>query len=63
MQVNPLKRVWFQEEVENVGYVINRKVIKSQTKNIEKMLALKDPKNKTELRSFVGMINYYRDVW
>ena len=27
------------------------------------MLALAAPKNKTELRSFVGMINYYRDVW
>ena len=27
------------------------------------MLALSPPKNKTELRGFVGMINYYRDMW
>ena len=27
------------------------------------MLELNTPKNKTELRSFVGMINYYRDMW
>ena len=27
------------------------------------MLAIKAPKSKTELRSFVGIINYYRDMW
>ena len=63
IQVNPLKSYWFQEEVEYLGYKITREGIKLQAKKIEKMLALSPPKNKTELRGFVGMINYYRDMW
>ena len=63
IQVNPLKSFWFQQDVEYLGYVINREGIKPQPKKIEKMLALKAPKNKTELTSFVGMINYYRGMW
>ena len=63
MQVNPLKSFWFQEEVDYLGYTINRTGVKPQTKKISKMLAIKEPKNVSELRSFVGLINYYRDMW
>ena len=63
MQVNPLKSFWFQEEVEYLGYRVTREGIKPQAKKIKKMLALNPPKNKTELRGFVGMVNYYRDMW
>ena len=63
MQVNPLKSFWFQKEVEYLGYVITREGIKPQAKKVEKMMAMAAPKNKTELRGFVGMINYYRDLW
>ena len=62
MQVNPLKSFWFQAEVEYLGYIINRIGIKPQPKKIEKMFAIKVPRSKTELRSVVGMINYYRDI-
>ena len=61
--MNPLKSFWFQEEVEYLGYIINRTGIKPQPRKIEKMLTIKAPKRKTELRSFVGMINYNRDIW
>ena len=63
MQVNPLKSFWFQKEVEYLGYVITREGNKPQAKKVEKMMAMTAPKNKTELRGFVGMINYYRDLW
>ena len=63
MQVNPLKSFWFQKEVEYLGYVITREGIKPQAKKVEKMMAMAAPKNKTELRGFVRMINYYRDLW
>ena len=62
MQVNPLKSFWFQAEVEYLGYIINRMGTKPQPRKIEKVLAIKAPKSKTELRSSVGMINYYRDM-
>ena len=27
------------------------------------MLAISTPKSQTELRQFIGMVNYYRDMW
>ena len=63
MQVNPLRSFWSQEEVEYLGYVVNRTGIMPQQKKIQKMLAINTPKNKKQLRGFVGMINYYRDMW
>ena len=59
---NSLKSFWFQVEVEYLGDIIKRMGIKPQPRKIEKMLAIRAPENRTELRSFVGMINYYRDM-
>ena len=53
----------FQEEVVYLGYTINRSVVKPQTKNIQKMLAIKEPKIVTGLRNFVELVNNYRDMW
>ena len=50
MQVDPLKNFWFEEEVEYLGYVVNRTEIMPQQKQIQKMLAINTPKNKKQLR-------------
>ena len=52
----------FQEEVEYLGCVINREGIKPQSKTIEKMLALKTHRSKTELEVLweLLIINYHR---
>ena len=59
----PIEEFLVPEEVEYLGYKINREGIKPQAKKIEKILALRAPKNKTELCGFVGMVNYYQDMW
>ncbi len=61
--MNPLKSYGFQEEAEYRAYVISREGMKPQQREIEKMLPLKAPENKLELRSFVGTINYYSNMW
>ena len=63
MQVHPRKCDWFKDEVEYLGYVINKNGISPQKKKIEKMLAIETPKNASEVRSFLGMVNYYRYMW
>ena len=57
--MHPKKCDWFKDEVEYLGYVINKDGIRQQAKKLEKMLAIKAPKNASEVTSFVGMVNYY----
>ena len=63
VQVNPLKSFWAQGEVDYLGYAISRKVIKPQMKKIKAILDTQPPTNQRQLRRFIGMVYYYRDVW
>ena len=45
MQVHPRKCDWFKDEVEYLGYVINKEGMSPQKRKIEKMLAIETPKN------------------
>jgi hypothetical protein len=57
-----------------LGYWITREGIQPQPKKVEAILRLDKPRNKAilrldkprnkkELRTFLGMVNYYRDMW
>eukprot|EP00804_Cyclotella_cryptica_P022064 CCRYP_000970-RA/>CCRYP_000970-RA protein AED:0.40 eAED:0.44 QI:0/0/0/1/0/0/2/0/349 len=50
-------------ETEYLGYVLSRDDIKPQPKKVEAILALIPPKNVKQLRRFLGMVQYYRDIW
>ena len=63
MQVHPRKCDWFKDEVNYLAYVINKDGIRPQTRKIERILAIESPKNASEVRSFLGMVNYYRYMW
>ena len=63
MQVNPLKSFWAQSEVDYLGYIISRKGIKPQPKKVKAILEIQPPTTQRQLRRFIGMVNYYRDVW
>ena len=59
MQINPLKCLWIQPEVDFLGVTITRQGVKPQLKKIRKIIAIKPPTNKRELRHFIGLINFY----
>ncbi len=50
-------------ETEYLGYVLMRDGIKPQSNKVQAMLALALPRNVKELRRFLGMVQYYRDLW
>ena len=63
MQVNPLKLFWEKDKTEYLGFILNQKDIKPQPKKISQILEIDPLKNKKQLRQFIGMINYYKDMY
>eukprot|EP00804_Cyclotella_cryptica_P011423 CCRYP_016384-RA/>CCRYP_016384-RA protein AED:0.34 eAED:0.34 QI:0/0/0/1/0/0/2/0/232 len=50
-------------ETEYLGYVLSRDGIKPQPKKVQAILVLTPPQNVKQLRRFLGMVQYYRDIW
>ena len=63
LKINASKCLFCQMELEYLGYWIMRNGIKPVTKKVEAINKLTPPTKKKELRKFIGMINYYRDIW
>jgi hypothetical protein len=64
LQKASIRECYFGEAKKDyIRYKITRDGIHSQTKKVEAILELSPPKTKLQLRHFLGMINYYRDMW
>jgi hypothetical protein len=50
-------------EIEYLKYVLTRDGIKPQSNEVQAILTIRLPKNVKELRQFLGMVQYYRDLW
>lgn len=63
LRVNAAKSIFGSDEIEYLGYVLTRDGIRPQRKKVSAILAIEPPKNVKDLRKFLGMVQYYRDVW
>ena len=63
LKVNAKKSFFARSELEYLGYWITREGIQPVTKKVDALLRIAEPKNRKELRQFIGIINYYRDMW
>ena len=63
LKVNAPKSFFARAEVEYLGYIITRHGVKPQPRKVEAIQKIAEPKTKRELRRFIGMVNYYRDMW
>ncbi len=63
MKVNAIKLFFCTHKIEYLGYILTRGGIKPQPKKVQVILALNPPNNVKELRHFLGMVLYYRDMW
>ena len=50
-------------EIEYLGYWITRNGIQPVHKKVEAIQRIAPPTTKKQVRSFIGLINYYRDMW
>jgi Reverse transcriptase (RNA-dependent DNA polymerase) len=63
MRANVRKCFFARTELEYLGYWLTRQGIQPQPKKGEAILRLSAPQNWRQLSHFLGMVNYYRDMW
>jgi hypothetical protein len=63
LKVNVEKLTFCALEIEHLGYILTRDGIKPQSNKVQAILGIQLPKNVKELRRFLGMVQYYRDLW
>ena len=59
LHLKQTKGAFMSSSVEYLGYMIDVEEIKATPKKVEAISKAPQPKNKIELRSFLGLVNYY----
>ena len=63
LKVNASKSCFGAQKFDYLGYHVTRDGVMTIPKKVEAVEALAVPKTRKQLRQFIGMINFYRDMW
>ena len=63
LKINAKKSFFGRSELEYLGFWITRKGIQPIPKKVNAIRNITTPKTVRNVRKFVGMVNYYRDMW
>ncbi len=63
LKVNAAQLTFCALEIEYLGHVLTRGRIKPQSNKVQAIPAIKLPTEARQLRHFLGMVQYYRDLW
>ena len=63
LKINIKKSFFAKPELEYLGFWITREGIQPLPKKIEAILKIAEPKTRKDVRSFIGIMNFYRDMW
>jgi len=60
LTINATKCDFFKEEIDFLGYTLSKEGIRPKEQKVKAIVEFPLPKDKTELRRFLGMVNFYR---
>jgi hypothetical protein len=63
LAVNAEKSYWAVKEVDYLGFKLTPQGVMPQPKKVAAIMKMAPPKNKRQLRRFIGLINYSRFMW
>ncbi|MGH7974341.1 MAG: reverse transcriptase family protein, partial [bacterium] len=63
LSLNVKKCEWAVQSTEYLGFVFTTHGIKPQLSKVKSILQLQTPQNRKEIRHFVGLVNYYKQMW
>jgi hypothetical protein len=63
LKVNAAKSLFCAHEIEYLGHILTKEGIKPQPKKVQAILTLNPPNNVKELRHFLGIQQYYQNMW
>ncbi|MGH7973989.1 MAG: RNase H-like domain-containing protein, partial [bacterium] len=61
--INPLKCAWAVQSTDYLGYVFTQDGVKPMSNKIDAVMKLSRPTTRKQVRHFIGLVNYYRDMW
>ena len=63
LKINAEKSFFFAPEIEYLGYMLTKEGVKPVQKKVQAVLDLQPPTTLKQLRSLLGMVQFYRDMW
>ena len=63
LKVNADKSFFRRTEIEYLGFWVSKQGIQPLSKKVQAIKEMVAPKKIKDVRRFVGMVNYYRDMW